>query len=170
MEPEIGLLLRVAFTLTGSWADAEDAVQETLVRAWNAVDSFDGAHSRAWLLTILRRTNANLHRRRRPDVVAEPGECSGARPAFGTARPLNPEDQIVETILEDTLERAVARLDPRFRTVLLLVDVDQLSYAEAADTLGVPVGTVMSRLSRARDRVRRQLRGCGSDNRSGGRQ
>ena len=56
------------------------------------------------------------------------------------------------------LERAVQSLDTKFRTVLLLVDVDQLTYAEAAEALGVPVGTVMSRLSRARDRVRRHLR------------
>ncbi len=59
--------------------------------------------------------------------------------------------------LPDDLERAVQSLDTKFQTVLLLVDVDQLTYAEAAEALGVPVGTVMSRLSRARERVRRHL-------------
>lgn len=65
----------------------------------------------------------------------------------------------MDEILSEDLEAAVNHLDPRFRTVLLLVDVDRLSYAEAAEALGVPVGTIMSRLSRARDRVRSDLRG-----------
>jgi len=62
------------------------------------------------------------------------------------------------SILSDDLELAVQSLDPKFRTALLLIDVDQLTYSEAAKVLGVPVGTVMSRLSRARARVRRHLR------------
>lgn len=157
VEPEIEVLLRVANTLTGSWADAEDLVQETLVRAWRSVDRFDGRHPRAWLLTILRNTNVNMHRRRRPDLVAEPSEQRGARPAFGPTNQLGPEEEFVDNILDAELEQAVACLDERFRTVLLLVDVDQLTYAETADTLGVPIGTVMSRLSRARQRVRARL-------------
>ena len=64
---------------------------------------------------------------------------------------------MTDLILDDDLQCAVNSLDPRFRTVLLLIDVDQLSYAEVAEVLGIPVGTVMSRLSRARDRVRAQL-------------
>lgn len=158
VEPEIEVLLRVANTLTGSEADAEDLVQETLVRAWRSVDRFDGRHPRAWLLTILRNTNVNLHRKRRPDVVEAPAEQRGARPAFGASIQPGPEEQFVDGILAADLERSVASLDDRFRTVLLLVDVDQLSYAETASALGIPIGTVMSRLSRARERVRVQLR------------
>jgi len=69
-----------------------------------------------------------------------------------------PEETVTDRVLEEDVERALATLDPRFRTVLLLVDVDQLTYAEVAHLLGIPVGTVMSRLSRARSRVRTQLR------------
>ena len=99
----------------------------------------------------------NMHRRQRPVSVDDVASHPDARPAFGTTPP-STEEQVMAAFLPDDLERAVQSLDTKFRTVLLLVDVDQLTYAEAADALGVPVGTVMSRLSRARDRVRRHLR------------
>ncbi|MGB2950145.1 MAG: sigma-70 family RNA polymerase sigma factor [Rhodococcus sp. (in: high G+C Gram-positive bacteria)] len=156
VEPEIEVLLRVASTLTNP-SDAEDLVQETLVRAWRSVDRFDGRHPRAWLLTILRNTNMNMHRRRRPDTVADISDFVSTRPAFGVDPP-GTEDEVMTSILSDDLELAVQSLDPKFRTALLLIDVDQLTYNEAAKVLGVPVGTVMSRLSRARARVRRHLR------------
>ena len=80
-----------------------------------------------------------------------------ARPAFGSAELPSAEDAYVDTELDHELSEAINELDPRFRAALILVAVHDLSYAEAAATLGVPVGTVMSRLSRARDRVRRRL-------------
>lgn len=158
VEPEIEVLLRVAQTLTGSWADSEDLVQDTLVRAYRGIDGFDGAHSRAWLLTILRHTHLNTHRRQRPDLASEFLDLDRQRPAFGAATVASPEEMVTERVLDGDVERAVAGLDPKFRTVLLLIDVDQLTYAEVADLLDLPMGTVMSRLSRARDRVRCQLR------------
>ena len=158
VEPELEVMLRVARTLTGNQADAEDLVQETVIRAFRALDRFDGAHPRAWLLTILRHTNMNMHRRRRPDLVQDWAAVQGARPAFGARGVPSAEDTVLDDILSEDLEKAVGSLDARFRTVLLLVDVDRLTYAEAADALGVPVGTIMSRLSRARNRVRLQLR------------
>jgi RNA polymerase sigma-70 factor (ECF subfamily) len=159
VEPELQVLFRVALTLTGSAADAEDLVQETLIRAFRALNTFDGSHPRAWLLTILRNTNMNLHRRRRPELVNDWATLGDARPAFGAPAKASAEETVLDEILSEDLEAAVNSLDPRFRTVLLLVDVDRLSYAEAAEALGVPVGTIMSRLSRARDRVRLHLRG-----------
>jgi len=158
VEPELEVLFRVARTLTGSSVDAEDLVQETLIRAFRSLDTFDGQHPRAWLLTILRNTNINMHRRRRPDLVEDIGSVRGARPAFGATRQTSPEESVLDDILSEDLEAAVNSLQDRFRTVLLLVDVDRLTYAEAADALGVPVGTIMSRLSRARARVRGHLR------------
>lgn len=157
VEPEIEVLLRVANSLTGSWVDAEDLVQDTLIRAYRGIDSFDGAHPRAWLLTILRRTNLNSHRRQRPDLAPEYLDLERQRPAFGATKPEEPEDSVVDRVFDDEVETALASLDPRFRTVLMLIDVDQLTYAEASEVLGIPVGTVMSRLSRARQRVRDQL-------------
>jgi RNA polymerase sigma-70 factor (ECF subfamily) len=166
VEPELEVLLRVARTLTGSPADAEDLVQETLIRAFRAMAGFDGAHPRAWLLTILRNTNMNMHRRRRPELVEDWTLLHEARPAFGARTQASAEESVLDNLLDEDLEAAVNGLDPRFRTVLLLVDVDRLSYAEAAEALGVPVGTVMSRLSRARDRVRTQLRATTSPGRT----
>ena len=158
VEPEIEVLLRVAHTLTGSWADAEDVVQDTLVRAYRAIDVFDGRHPRAWLLTILRRTHLNSLRRTRPLLVGDHA-LEHRRPAFGQAsNAASPEDVVGNGLLDDDVAAALLALDERFRTAVLLVDVHQLTYAEAADLLDVPVGTLMSRLSRGRARLRKQLR------------
>lgn len=161
VEPEIPVLLRVARSLTASGADAEDLVQETLIRAYRAMDQFDGAYPRAWLLTILRNTASNLRRRTRPDLVKDWDALSDPRPAFGADRPETPQEAVLVGVLDDDLERAIAALDPRFRGVLVMVDVHGLSYAECAEALGIPVGTVMSRLSRARDRMRKHLKASG---------
>ena len=158
MEPEIDVLLRVARTLTGSWSEAEDLTQECLIRAWRAADRFDGRHPRAWLLTILRRTHLNMHRRRRPDTTGDVGLLAGARLAFDAVPPRTPEETVMAGVLPEDLDRAVRGLDEKFRTALTLIDLDGLSYAEAAAVLDVPVGTVMSRLSRARSRIRAELR------------
>ena len=157
VEPEIEVMLRVARSITGSAADAEDVVQESLVRAFRAIDRFDGRHPRAWLLTIVRNTNANMHRRRRPVAVDDWELIHASRPAFGAAESPGAEELYVVEKLDGALGAAVAGLNPKFRSALVLVDVHDLSYAQAAAVLGVPVGTVMSRLSRARDRVRKTL-------------
>ncbi len=156
VEPEIPTLLRVAYSLTGSWQDGEDVVQDTLVRAVRAIDTFDGRHPRAWLLTILRRTHLNSLRRTRP-LLAEQPTLEANRPAFGVRTASSPEDLVDDRQLDAVIERALATLDPRFRAAVLLVDVDGLTYAEAAAVLDVPLGTVMSRLSRGRARLRKQL-------------
>ena len=158
VEPEIEVLLRVAVAITANKADAEDLVQETLLRSYRAIDRFDGRHPRAWLLTILRNTNANLHRRRRPGTVGDWELIRSARPAFGEDELPSAEDSFVDHELDGDLDHAIRALDPRFRSALILVDVHDLSYADAAALLGVPVGTVMSRLSRARNRIRTSLR------------
>ncbi|WP_323793765.1 RNA polymerase sigma factor, partial [Nocardioides sp.] len=104
VEPEIDVLLRVARTLTGSWADGEDVVQETLIRAYRAMDSFDGRHPRAWLLTILRRTHLNSVRRTRP-VLIEDQSLERRRPAFGqSASAASAEDVVGEAHLDDEVE------------------------------------------------------------------
>lgn len=157
VEPEIEVMLRVARTLTSSAADAEDLVQESLLRAYRGLHRFDGRHPRAWLLTILRHTNANMHRRQRPVSLEDAQLHRASRPAFGPAELPSAEQAFLDEELDEELHAAIAALDPRFRAALILVDVHDLSYAEAAAVLDVPVGTVMSRLSRARDRLRRSL-------------
>lgn len=166
IEPEIDVLLRVARTLTGGWADAEDLVQDTLIRAYRALGSFDGAHPRAWLLTILRNTNINSHRRQRPDLLDDGDSLERHTPAFGASATPSPEQAVTDRELGEDLHSAVAALNPKFSTVLLLVDVDELSYAEVADVLGIAVGTVTSRLSRARKRLRSDLNATAKSRRS----
>jgi len=152
--PEIEVLLRVARSITRDPVEAEDLVQDTLLRAFRAIDGFDGRHPRAWLLTILRNTNINRHRKRRPELMRDPDtelERLAAEP--GADAP----DAAVDAGFDHEIEVALAELPEVFRRVVELVDVDGLSYAEAAEVLGVPIGTVMSRLHRARARIREHL-------------
>ena len=157
VEPELPVLLRVARGLTRSKADAEDLVQETLIRAFKAILKFDGAHPRAWLLTILRNTNVNMNRRTRPSLFSDGNLWEDASPAFGDDRRLSAEETAIDRSMSAEIQKGFKDLDPRFREVLYLVDIQGLNYGECAAALGVPVGTVMSRLSRARKRLREHL-------------
>ncbi len=154
--PELAVLMRVARRLTGASADAEDLVQETLIRAYRAIDRFDGRHPRAWLLTIMRNTWRNMNRRQRPQPVdTNAPQHDAVNTAAGALS--DPEQHVLDGVLESELVAGLASLRPASRRLVLLVDVDGLSYREAADVLGVPVGTVMSRLHRARRRQRKRL-------------
>lgn len=150
--PEIEMLLHVANTLTRHHAEAEDLVQDTLLRAHRAIAGFDGRYPRAWLLTILRNTHINRNRRRRPELLRQTDTDRLAAMAADDRT-----DAIVDNDLDVEILQALNALDDPFRRVVELVDVDGLSYAEAAEVLGVPVGTVMSRLHRARSRIRDRL-------------
>lgn len=158
--PELEVLLRVALTLSSQPADAEDLVQDTLLRAYRAIDGFDGAYPRAWLLTIMRNTAASRGRRRRPQLLDDPERIGEFPPAGAVAEP-TPEQAAMGRMFDTAVESALATLPGKFQRVVRLVDVDGLSYAEAAGVLGVPVGTVMSRLHRARARIRVSLAAAG---------
>ena len=155
--PEVEVLLRVAMSLTAQSADAEDLVQETLLRAFRAVDRFDGRHPRAWLLTIMRNAEVNRHRRRRPRLLDDP-DADLDRLATS---PVTPEELVIGETFDEVVDAAFAALPFKHRQVVRLVDVDGLSYAEVAQLLGVPAGTVMSRLHRARKRIRDRLAAAG---------
>jgi RNA polymerase sigma-70 factor (ECF subfamily) len=160
--PEVEVMLRVARSLTRNQADAEDLVQDTLIRAYRAIERFDGRYPRAWLLTILRNTHINRNRRRRPELLRDPDvqmERLAASPEEDEAsRP----DRFVDLEFDADLEDALASLSDPFAEIVQLVDIDGLTYAEAAEVLGIPVGTVMSRLHRARKKIREQLRRTGA--------
>jgi RNA polymerase sigma-70 factor (ECF subfamily) len=157
VEPELPVLLRVARGLTRTSADAEDLVQETLIRAFKAILKFDGAHPRAWLFTILRNTNVNMNRRTRPSLFIDGTLWEDATPAFGDDRRLSAEETAINRSMSAEIQKGFKDLDPRFREVLYLVDIQGLNYGECAASLGVPIGTVMSRLSRGRKRLREHL-------------
>ncbi len=152
--PEIEVLLRVAYALTRNHAEAEDLVQDTLVRAYRGIDGFDGRHPRAWLLTILRNTHINRARRRRPELVRDP---DAAFERLAAAAGGERADVVVDAQFDAEIVEALRSLGEGFRRTVELVDIHGLTYREAAEVLDVPVGTVMSRLHRARARIRDRL-------------
>lgn len=152
--PEIEVLLRVAHSMTRNHAEAEDLVQDTLLRAYRGIGRFDGRYPRAWLLTILRNTHINRNRRRRPELLRDQ-DLTFERLESDEAS--ERADTMVDTEMDAEIINALNALSDDFRRVVELVDIDGLSYAEAAEVLGVPIGTVMSRLHRARSRIRDRL-------------
>jgi RNA polymerase sigma-70 factor (ECF subfamily) len=144
-------LYGVAYRMTGNVHDAEDLVQETFLRAYRAFDRYrPGTNARAWLITILQRvrTDAFRRRQRRPATVELTGEGPSTPP---------PQDALASG--GEELERALGSLAEPFRTAVVLRDIEELSYAEIAEALKVPVGTVMSRIHRGRALLRAALSG-----------
>ena len=126
-------------------------------RAGRMSEGFDGAHPRAWLLTILRNAQVNRTRRRRPELLDDP-EAALDRLATEGSGAEEPETVVVGETFDAVVAGALAARPDRFRRAVRLVDVDGLSYAEAAQVLGVPVGTVMSRLHYARKKLQEKLK------------
>jgi RNA polymerase sigma-70 factor (ECF subfamily) len=157
----LDLLYRAALRLTHNRAEAEDLVQETWLRALRHFDQFDpGSNCRAWLLTILR--NAFLNRLRREgreilesDMAAT--EAGAARLEEASVARSSPEEDFFQTVLHGDVDRALKTLPLPFRLVVTLADLEGLTYKEVAQVLGCPIGTVMSRLSRARQLLRKEL-------------
>ena len=160
--PELEVMMRVAQSLTRNRADAEDLVQDTLIRAYKAIERFDGRFPRAWLLTILRNTHINRNRRRRPELLRDPDTQLERLAQSPESDEASRPDRFVDLEFDADLEEALAGLSAPFAEVIELVDIDGLAYAEAAEVLGVPIGTVMSRLHRARKKIRGQLRRTGA--------
>jgi RNA polymerase sigma-70 factor, ECF subfamily len=157
---ELEVLYRVARRLTRTPTEAEDLVQDTLLRAYRGFDGFDGRYPRAWLLTILRNTHINRLRKRRPDLLDD--EVAQRLPALGAdGRQDGTSERALNDEFDPLVRDALAALSANHRAVVALVDLDGLSYQEAADVIGVPVGTVMSRLHRARRKVRAHLERSG---------
>ena len=146
--------------LTGDRADAEDVVQEACLSALHAINGFAGTNARAWTLTIVRHTAYRwLHKNRSAALIMvddvetierEHAHC-GADAGSGGAG--NPEAALIAKTEAARLERAIAELPIPFRETLVLRDVQGLDYREIAQITGVPMGTVMSRLARARNRL-----------------
>lgn len=161
--PEIEVLLRVARSMTRDHAEAEDLVQDTLIRAYQGIGRFDGRYPRAWLLTILRNTHINRNRKRRPELLRDQDATfQRLESDVGSER----ADALVDQELDAEIVGALDELSDGFRRAVELVDIDGLTYAEAAEVVGVPVGTVMSRLHRARKKIRDRLDRAGLSPRS----
>jgi len=138
-------------------ADAEDAVQECYLRALRHFDSYRGPAMKPWLLAILRNVcNAEFARRGRqetPADLADDGEAEATPPIWQEPQ-ASPETALLRQQDGDTIRRLVAALPQPFREAIVMREINDLSYNEIADVAGVPVGTVMSRLARARAMLR----------------
>ena len=153
-------LYRVALRLTHEPAAAEDLVQDAVLKAYHAWDRYEvGTNCRAWLLTILRNTFINDFRKRarRPSLVAF--ERVAESSVFPEVREEDPEGRFFRGVVDEEVRRAIDEMPESFRVPVVLSDVEGLSYAEIAQILDVPVGTVKSRLFRGRRRLQRRLYG-----------
>ena len=141
--PHMDALYRTARRLTSRSSEADDLVQETLLEAFRGFASLrDPGRCRAWLFRIMRNRLFHLRERQRARAAAEldgPGAASG-----------DLERELVDAGYSDEVERALRSLPEEFRTALLLVSVEELSYEEVAEAMECPVGTVRSRVARAR--------------------
>ena len=165
----LGPLHGVARRLTKNEADAEDLVAESITRAWQARASLaDAGAFRAWLFRILSNTfiserRKTLARPREEPLVDESGDEEGAFSIFERLHQpfllwfANPEQEFLDKLLREDLDRALAALPEHYRVVVVLADVEGLTYGEIAEALDVPVGTVRSRLNRARSALQRTL-------------
>jgi len=153
---------RVARHLAGSREDAEELMQEAYVRAFRSWQSFTpGTNLRAWLLRIL--TNLNIDRGRRKQRAPQMTSLDEKGDYYlydkleeAEGRPLD-EERVIEKLSQDSIVEALTQVPHDFRDVLVLVDIGDFSYADTAQILDIPVGTVMSRLHRARRILKREL-------------
>lgn len=153
-------LYRTALRLTHNRAEAEDVVQETCLRAFRGFHRFDpGTNARAWAFTILRHVFLNRLRRagREASESEEPRLESVLESATLGPDLDNPEEHFLQTVLHGDIDRALRALPTAFREVVILTDLEGLSYRETSDVLDCPIGTVMSRLYRARQLLRQTL-------------
>jgi RNA polymerase sigma-70 factor (ECF subfamily) len=149
-------LYRTAMRLTRSPADADDLVQDTYLKAFRAADSFEpGTNLRAWLFTILHNSARNRARDRARDTIVADSEtvdqaADGLTTGIIGGHTITPEALLMRDTLAPELQAAIDALPVAFREAVWLRDVEEFSYAEIADMLHVPAGTVMSRISRGR--------------------
>jgi RNA polymerase sigma-70 factor (ECF subfamily) len=160
--PHIDDAYRLAHWLTGNRTDAEDVVQDASLRAFHAIRSFTGGSARAWLLTIVRNTAYSWLRKNRPAAVVtvedlEAVELAQANP--GDRHAETPEAAFIARADAEQLRAAIAALPAPFRETLVLRDIEGLDYREIAQATEVPIGTVMSRLARARRRLTATIAG-----------
>lgn len=166
----LGALEGAARRLTRNDADAEDLVAETVSRAWRALDTLQcEAAFRAWMFRILNNTFVSDLRRAGARPQTESFDAAGGEAEeqeFSLFEQMhqpfllwfsNPEQEFLDKLLREDLERALARLPEHYRMVVMLSDVEEFSYAEIAKALAIPVGTVRSRLARARGALQKML-------------
>jgi RNA polymerase sigma-70 factor (ECF subfamily) len=153
-----------AYSLLQDRDGAEDAAQEAFIRAFRSLKEYRGGSFKAWLLRIVTNTGYDELRRRKshPIVSLTPVDADGNEiesPSWSIDPGPSPEDWVERNELRSAIQCNLAMLPPEYRSVITLIDVFDMDYSEAAQALGIPVGTVRSRLARARQRMRLRLNG-----------
>ena len=158
-------IYRFALRLSGARDEAEDLVQDTYLRAFRAWEQYTpGTRCKSWLFTICR--NVFLRRRERDqrhDAILrettedDPRAISREAPVFAASRDDDPEGEFFQSIVDDQVLEAIEELPEEYRMVVVLSDLEDLSYGEIAEVMGIPVGTVKSRLFRGRRQLQRRL-------------
>jgi RNA polymerase sigma-70 factor (ECF subfamily) len=166
--PHLDAVYAMAVRLVHNADDANDLLQETVLRAWRFFDQFQpGTNCRAWLLTILFNNFRNGYRRAsREQPASATGDFDHRLEAASLSeepREGNPETVVSARSLDREVEGAFNSIPDEFRSALLLIDVQELSYREASNVLEVPVGTIKSRVSRGRALMRQALQGYAKD-------
>jgi RNA polymerase sigma-70 factor (ECF subfamily) len=158
--PHLDAAYNLARWLTRNNQDAEDVTQEACLRAFKYWKGFSGRDSRSWLLAIVRNTFYSwLRQRSDQPVLTDDGEMDGT--AGSTP---DPETTLIRNVDRNTLRAALEDLAVEFREAIVLREMEGLSYKEISDIAGVPIGTVMSRLARARKRLQIYLAKTASEN------
>jgi RNA polymerase sigma factor (sigma-70 family) len=142
----------LARSITGNRADAEDVVQDACLRAFRAIDTVADSTARAWFLTIVHHTACTWLRRNRPAALLKVDdlEAVGTKPAQEIE---TPESMLIVKMDKTRLEAAIASLSLALRETITLRDIEGLNYREIAQVTGAPIGTVMSRIARARSQL-----------------
>jgi RNA polymerase sigma-70 factor (ECF subfamily) len=159
--PHAELLYNYALRMTNNSADADDLVQETFLKAFRFWDKYEkGTNIRAWLFRIMKNSYINRYRResKEPDTV-DYDEVQNFYNSIrgGTAETSDLQESVFGQLLDDNVATAIAHLPEDFRTVVILCDIEGLTYEEIAEFLAVPLGTVRSRLHRGRSLLRSEL-------------
>jgi RNA polymerase sigma-70 factor (ECF subfamily) len=171
VRPYLAQLHQAALRMTRNASDAEDLVQETLAKAYVAFNQFtQGTNLRAWLHKILSNSFVNSYRkaRREPALATAPELSDGWQQGDDAFAPVvrSAEAEALDRLGDSEVLRALRDLPTDFRTAVYLADIEGYPYREVAAMMGTPIGTVMSRLHRGRDRLRRALAGYGPQGRS----
>jgi RNA polymerase sigma-70 factor (ECF subfamily) len=163
MTPHMDQMYNYAMYLTGEREEANDLLQETFLKAYRFYDKYEeGTNAKAWLYRIMRNTYINEYRRvkRLPDLVEFDEQISA--PYFASSAQRGPV-QFEGELFGDEIATAIARLPEKFKSVIMLRDIEDLPYEEIAEALDIPVGTVRSRLHRARALLFDRLKGYAED-------